>query len=230
VDYRVRPRTKDAGVRPLPRRCAKGGTQRRELGSRAFDNPPIQLQEQGSAVSELNRRGIDEPAVRLETVARGEDGGDGLREEVGVLGRSRGCDVGQIGDDQVHGPRYRCQEVAMADEDAVFEPMPSHVGARECHRRAADVSRPDFDVRACDRDRNGDRAAAGTDIGHTRGSFCEACTGRRDQLLARCARRHHPPGCGHQRKTVEHHRAHTSSVSRRLVVLRGRVLAHTASR
>jgi hypothetical protein len=66
---------------------AEGGTQRRKLEPRGFDNPPIQLQEQGSVVSELNRRGVEEPAVRLETVAGGEDCGGGLREEVGVLGR-----------------------------------------------------------------------------------------------------------------------------------------------
>ena len=67
--------------------------------------------------------------------------------------------------------------------------------------------------------RNGDRAAAGPDVGDTRGSSGQACTGRCDQLLARSARCHHSPGCGRQRQPVERDCAHTSSVSRRVALL-----------
>jgi hypothetical protein len=50
------------------------GAQRGEFGPRGFDNAPVQLKEQGSAVGKLGCGGVDEPAVSLETFPVAEDG------------------------------------------------------------------------------------------------------------------------------------------------------------
>jgi hypothetical protein len=156
------------------RRCGDGvverGAQGRELGSRGRDDAPVELKEQGATVGKPRRGRIDEPAVRPETVPLGEDGGGGLRYQVGMLGRRRDGDVGQIRDDQVKRPRHRGQEVAGPDVDPGVESMATHVGACEGNRVVADVGCPDLGVGASGRDSDRDRSASGSDVGNARGA------------------------------------------------------------
>lgn len=83
------------------------GTEAGKLGAGSGGQyASVQLQEQFSILGKPRGRGVDKPSVRVETIAGGEDGFEGLTQEVWMLGRSRRRHVRQVRDDQVDRSRH----------------------------------------------------------------------------------------------------------------------------
>ena len=85
-----------------------------------------------------------------------------LRRQLRVKARGH---VWQVGDDQVEPAWQKCQQLALDEIDPARHAVCGGVASRERQRLPRRVDRDDARRWAVYRDRHGDRAAAGTDIG-----------------------------------------------------------------
>jgi hypothetical protein len=77
---------------------------------------------------------------------------------------ARVVDVGRVAEDQVVGAAQCREEVGLDDADAIVEPVPADVDARERERRGRDVGSVDRDFRIDHRGDDGEAAVAGAQI------------------------------------------------------------------
>ena len=108
--------------------------------------------------------GVEQATVRLEPVARGEDGGGRLAGQVRIT-IGVGCrKVGQVRHDEIDLAWHRLEEVAVAHRHPVAEAVPPDVRTRERDRAPARVGREDVRVRGSVGNRHRDRACSRADV------------------------------------------------------------------
>jgi hypothetical protein len=77
---------------------------------------------------------------------------------------------------------------AFADTEVVS------IRTRQQNGLCADIGRPDLRIRRGEGERDSDRARAGADVGDSCRGVADPLGREPDELLAGCARRHHPAG------------------------------------
>jgi hypothetical protein len=147
--------------------------------------------------------GLQQAAVRLQAVARGEDCRSRLVSQVGIVIGVGGRQVGQVGDDEVNPIRHRLEQIAVADMDSSPESMSADVGTCKCHSATARIRSPDLCPGFCSGERNRNRPGACADIDNARRMARESLERGRNELLRRPARCHHTTGRGAQGNSME---------------------------
>ena len=95
--------------------------ERSEVGAVAGEHTPVKLDEHGCIVVETIRAGGQQPAVRAETIAAGEDRTGGLVGQIWITVGLRRGKVRQLRHDEVDRAVDRLKQVAVADGDAIAQ-------------------------------------------------------------------------------------------------------------
>lgn len=101
----------------------------------------MELQHQDAVIGKPLGCRVDEASVRVETVAGREHGGERLVRKLRMLGSRVRRQVRQVRDDHVEAPGDGSKEIAVANEHAPLEAMPTYVRGCEEARRSAAVDR-----------------------------------------------------------------------------------------
>jgi hypothetical protein len=128
----------------------------------------------------------------------------GLRRLVRQFGQ--GLVLGQVRevrDHEINVSRYRLEQVALVDVDAVADTVALGVLTREGHRLRVDVGRIDLHVRCPDRDRDADHAGAGPHVGNAQRPLVDMRERRIDKRLGRRPRSEDAPRRGEELESVK---------------------------